>query len=154
MDLALCPGDHTPSRLSCLKPIWVVKTRSLTKGDVSGRPPTPPDYGTPPYAATTWSPQDTTDWLEAAVQNLYDILYTSAKIKWGETSQTRKAVDRAVAIRCTNRCTAQLRHLLRIHEAATPIGAEYIRLAHMVEWPKWIRNPNLLPSTCWHRLAP
>ncbi|ETV65964.1 hypothetical protein H257_17442 [Aphanomyces astaci] len=108
MDLALCPGDHTPSRLSGVKP-----TRSLTKGDI-----------------TTF---DTTDWLEASVQNLYDILYTSAKIQWGETSHIRKALNRAVAIQRTNRG--------RISN---------LRLAHMVELPKWIRIPNLPPSTCWH----
>ncbi|ETV65963.1 hypothetical protein H257_17441 [Aphanomyces astaci] len=108
MDLALCSGDHTPSRLSGVKP-----TRSLTKGDI-----------------TTF---DTTDWLEASVQNLYDILYTSAKIQWGETSHIRKALNRAVAIQRTNRG--------RISN---------LRLAHMVELPKWIRIPNLPPSTCWH----
>ncbi|ETV71540.1 hypothetical protein H257_13203 [Aphanomyces astaci] len=62
--------------------------------------------------------------------------YLRAKIKWRETSQTRKALNRAVAIQRTNGCTVQLRHLLRIHEAVNPTGAEYLRLAHMVEWPK------------------
>ncbi|RHZ26017.1 hypothetical protein DYB31_006740 [Aphanomyces astaci] len=155
-------GDHTPSRLSGVKPIRAVNTRYLTKGDIStfgehtsqllleGRLP-PPDYGTPPHAGTMWSPQETTDWLQGAVQNLYDILYTSAKLKWGETSQTRKALNREVAIQRTNRCTAQLRLLLRLYEAVPPTGKEYHRLAHMVEWLKWIRNPNLLPPTCWHR---
>ncbi|RHZ19157.1 hypothetical protein DYB37_008079, partial [Aphanomyces astaci] len=33
--LALCPGDHTPSRLSGVQPIRVVNTRYLTKGDIS-----------------------------------------------------------------------------------------------------------------------
>ncbi|RHY78805.1 hypothetical protein DYB30_009318 [Aphanomyces astaci] len=93
----------------------------------------------------------TTNWLEGAVQDLHDILYTSAKLKWGETSQTRNALNRAVAIQRTNRCTAQLRHLFHLHEAEPPTGEEYRRLAHMVEWPKWIRNPTLLPTTCWHR---
>ncbi|ETV78654.1 hypothetical protein H257_08145 [Aphanomyces astaci] len=118
---------------------WLAQATTQTTG-----------HGTP--HADDVVPQGTTDWLKAAVQNLYDILYTSAKIKWGGTSQTRKALNRAVAIQRTNRCTAQLHHLLRIHEATTPImGTEYIRLAHMVEWYKWIRNPNLLPSTCLHR---
>ncbi|RQM21573.1 hypothetical protein B5M09_013019 [Aphanomyces astaci] len=137
--LALCPGDHTPSRLSGVKPIRVVNTRYLTKGDIStfgdhtsqllleGR--LPPLITAPlPRAATMWSPQETTDWLEGAVQNLYDILYTSAKLKWGETSQTKKALNRAVAIQRTNRSSAQLRRLLRIHEAVTPTGDEYHRL--------------------------
>ncbi|ETV83337.1 hypothetical protein H257_04088 [Aphanomyces astaci] len=161
--LALCPGDHTPTRLSSVKPIRVVNTRYLTKGDIStfgehtsqllleDRLPPLITAPPPPHIATTWSPQETTDWLEGAVQNLYDILYTSAKLKWGETSQTKKALNRAVAIQRTNRSSAQLRRLLRIHEAVTPTGDEYLRLVHMVEWPKWIRNPNLLPPTCWHR---
>ncbi|RHY84389.1 hypothetical protein DYB35_007712 [Aphanomyces astaci] len=162
MTLTLCPGDHTPSRLSGVKPIRIVNTRHLTKDELStfgthtsdlliaGQlPPLLPPP--PPHAATTWTPQATTEWLEGAVKNLYDILYTSAKLKWGETSQTRKALNRAVAIQRTNRCTAQLRHLLRLHEACTLTGTEYRRLAHMVEWPKWIRNPMLLPTTCWHR---
>ncbi|RQM19352.1 hypothetical protein B5M09_013903 [Aphanomyces astaci] len=86
-----------------------------------------------------------------AIRNLYDILYNIAKLKWGETSQTKKALNRAEAIQRTNRCTAQLRQLLRLHEAAPRTGMEYTRLAHLVEWPKWIRDPTLLPPTCWHR---
>ncbi|RHX97985.1 hypothetical protein DYB36_007076, partial [Aphanomyces astaci] len=162
MALDLCPGDHTPSRLTGVRPIRVVNTRTLAKAEIdsfgahtshlllTGQLPqlTP---APPSTAATTWSPQEIEDWLDSAISNLYDILYTSAKLKWGETSQTRKALNRAVAIQRTNRCTAQLRHLLRLHEAAPRTGTEYTRLAHLVEWPKWIRNPNLLPTSCWHR---
>ncbi|RHY54582.1 hypothetical protein DYB38_007436 [Aphanomyces astaci] len=162
MALDLCPGDHTPTRLTGVKPIRVVNTRNLAKADIAsfgvhtsqllseGKLPqlTP---APPPNADTAWSPQEIGDWLDGAIRNLYDILYNSAKLKWGETSQTRKALNRAVAIQRTNRCTAQLRQLLRLHEAAPRTGTEYNRLAHLVEWPKWIRDPNLLPPTCWHR---
>ncbi|RHY53960.1 hypothetical protein DYB38_004209 [Aphanomyces astaci] len=63
--LALCPGDHTPSRLSGVQPIRVVNTRYLTKGDIStfgehtsqlllkGRLP-PLITAPPPHAVTTW----------------------------------------------------------------------------------------------------
>ncbi|RHZ42006.1 hypothetical protein DYB26_015331, partial [Aphanomyces astaci] len=156
MALDLCPGDHTPTRLTGVKPIRVVNTRNLAKADIAsfgvhtsqllseGKLPqlTP---APPPNAVTAWSPQEIGDWLDGAIRNLYDILYNSAKLKWGETSQTRKALNRAVAIQRTNRCTAQLRQLLRLHEAAPRTGTEYNRLAHLVEWPKWIRDPNLLP---------
>ncbi|RQM29061.1 hypothetical protein B5M09_013633 [Aphanomyces astaci] len=162
MALDLCPGDHTPTRLTGVKPIRVVNTRNLAKADIAsfgvhtsnllreGQLPqlTP---APPPNAVTAWSPQEIGDWLDGDIRNLYDILYNSAKLKWGETSQTRKALNRAVAIQRTNRCTAQLRQLLRLHEAAPRTGTEYTRLAHLVEWPKWIRDPNLLPPTCWHR---
>ncbi|RHY00311.1 hypothetical protein DYB26_005689 [Aphanomyces astaci] len=156
MVLELGPGDHMPSRLSGVKPIRVVNTHSLTKEDISMLGHTsqlllddrlPPLITAPPHAATTWSPQDTTDWLEGALQNLYDILYTGAKLKWGETSQTRKALNRVVGIQRSNRCTTQL----RLHIAEPPTGEEYLRLVLLVEWPKWIRNPNLLLSACWHR---
>ncbi|RLO09813.1 hypothetical protein DYB28_010531, partial [Aphanomyces astaci] len=105
----------------------------------------------PPNAVTAWSPQEIGDWLDGAIRNLYDILYNSAKLKWGETSQTRKALNRAVAIQRTNQCTAQLRQLLRLHEVTPRTGTEYTRLAHLVEWPMWIRDPTLLPP---HVLAP
>ncbi|RHY41112.1 hypothetical protein DYB34_009165 [Aphanomyces astaci] len=158
MALDLCPGDHTPTRLTGVKPIRVVNTRNLAKADIAsfgvhtsqllseGKLPqlTP---APPPNAVTAWSPQEIGDWLDGAIRNLYDILYNSAKLKWGETSQTRKALNRAVAIQRTNRCTAQLRQLLRLHEAAPRTGTEYNRLAHLVEWPKWIRDPTLLPPT-------
>ncbi|ETV64450.1 hypothetical protein H257_18667 [Aphanomyces astaci] len=141
MTLNLCPGDHTPSRLSGANPsgssthdiLQRTKSPRLAHTPLIYSSPAnfPPCSRPPPHAATTWTPQATTEWLEGAVQNLYDILYTSAKLKWGETSQTRKALNRAVVIQRTNRCTAQLRHLLRLHEACTLTGTEYRRLAHM-----------------------
>ncbi|RHZ32712.1 hypothetical protein DYB37_012753 [Aphanomyces astaci] len=136
MALDLCSGDHTPSRLTGVKPIRVVNTRNLAKADI---------------ASFAWSPQEIGDWLDGKIRNLYDILYNSAKLKWGETSQNRKALNGTVAIQRTNRCTAQLRQLVRLHEAAPRTGTEYTRLANLVEWPKWIRDPTLLPLTCWHR---
>ncbi|RHY29630.1 hypothetical protein DYB25_013428, partial [Aphanomyces astaci] len=122
MAIDLFPGDHTPSRLTGVQPIRVVNTRNLAKVEINsfgahtskllleGQLPqlTP---APPTKAATTGSPQEIVDWLDEAVRNLYDILYTSAKLKWGETSQTRKALNRAVEIQRNNQCTAHLRQL-------------------------------------------
>ncbi|RQM28166.1 hypothetical protein B5M09_009693 [Aphanomyces astaci] len=164
MAIDLFPGDHTPYRLTGVQPIRAV-TRNLAKVEINsfgahtskllleGQLPqlTP---APPTKAATTWSPQEIVDWLDEAVRNLYDILYTSAKLKWGETSQTRKALNRAVEIQRNNQCTAHLRQLFRLHEANLHTGTEFTRLAHLVEWPKWIRNPNVLPPRAGTALEP
>ncbi|RHZ02903.1 hypothetical protein DYB31_009065 [Aphanomyces astaci] len=165
MAIDLFPGDHTPSRLTGVQPIRAVNTRNLAKVEINsfgahtskllleGQLPqlTP---APPTKAATTGSPQEIVDWLDEAVRNLYDILYTSAKLKWGETSQTRKALNRAVEIQRNNQCTTHLRQLFRLHEANLHTGTEFTRLAHLVEWPKWIRNPNVLPPRAGTALEP
>ncbi|ETV64080.1 hypothetical protein H257_18982 [Aphanomyces astaci] len=86
MALDVCPGDHTPSRLTGVRPIRAVNTRTLAKAEIdsfgahtsqllmTGQLPqlTP---APPSTAATTWSPQEIEDWLDSAISNLYDIFY-------------------------------------------------------------------------------
>ncbi|OWZ14021.1 hypothetical protein PHMEG_00012562 [Phytophthora megakarya] len=38
-------------------------------------------------------------WLDAAIRNLYDCLYKTAKAIWGEKSQTQQSIDRAISIK-------------------------------------------------------
>jgi exonuclease III len=44
------------------------------------------------------SEADTNEWLERAVKNMTDCMYSAAKALWGETSQARREIDRAVSI--------------------------------------------------------
>ncbi|CAK5061531.1 unnamed protein product, partial [Aphanomyces euteiches] len=60
-----------------------------------------------------------------------------AKNLWGETSQTQRAVNRATAIKRSNRCMAQWRHVLRLRAAHALTPLDIIRLTDQIQWPKW-----------------
>ncbi|KAF0740262.1 hypothetical protein Ae201684P_016934 [Aphanomyces euteiches] len=104
----------------------------------------------PPLADTEDDPATISHWLETAMHNLYTILYGSAKSLWGETSQTQRAINRATAIKRSNRCMAQWRYILRLladQELSIP---DIIRLADGIQWPKWVRDPTKLPKEAPH----
>ncbi|KAF4044644.1 Endonuclease/Exonuclease/phosphatase family [Phytophthora infestans] len=59
--------------------------------------------------AATSTPEEILVWLEQAIDNLYSCLYLSARNLWGESNQSKRQLARAVCIKRSNRCTAQLR---------------------------------------------
>ncbi|KAH9076836.1 hypothetical protein Ae201684P_010767 [Aphanomyces euteiches] len=76
-----------------------------------------------------------------------------AKSLWGDTSQTQRAINRATAIKRSNRCMAQWRYILRFladQELSIP---DIISLTESIQWPKWVRDPTKLPKETPHALG-
>ncbi|EGZ22983.1 hypothetical protein PHYSODRAFT_295568 [Phytophthora sojae] len=48
-----------------------------------------------------------TTWLHESIENVYKCIYSAAKHLWGEKSQARKVIDRAVSKKRTARCHDQ-----------------------------------------------
>ncbi|GMF40649.1 unnamed protein product [Phytophthora fragariaefolia] len=97
------------------------------------------------------SPEATLQWLEEAITNLNECMYTSEKFLWGETnSQSRRQLARSVCIQRSNRCTAQIRQLYTFSELES-VSFEELRLAtEAVLWPRWVLHPEQLPTGCAH----
>ncbi|CAK4703024.1 unnamed protein product [Aphanomyces euteiches] len=153
--------DHrwsSSTQLKGVRPIRVVNTRNTTEADLTQftqhtnhllqTQQLPPLI--PPLAQQNADPATTSQWLESAMHNLYAILYGSAKNLWGETSQTQRAINRATAIKRSNRCMAQWRHVLRLHAAHALTPLDIIRLTDQIQWPKRVRHPAKLPKGSPH----
>ncbi|CAK4933603.1 unnamed protein product [Aphanomyces euteiches] len=156
--IALDHGWSSSTQLKGVRPIRVVNTRNTTDADMAQftqhtnhllqTQQLPPLI--PPLAPTDDDPATTSQWLESAMHNFYAILYGKAKILWGETSQTQRAINRATAIKRSNRCMAQWRHVLRLHAAHALTTSDIIQLTDQIQWPKWVRNPSKLPPGSPH----
>ncbi|KAF0744509.1 hypothetical protein Ae201684P_018614 [Aphanomyces euteiches] len=158
VEIALDIHWTTRSQLKGVRPIRVVNTRKSTATDLAQftlhttqlmqalkLPPL-----IPPLPTSEDNPSVISHWLETAMLNLYAILYGSAKNLWGETSQTQRAINRATAIKRSNRCMAQWRYILRLladRELSIP---DIISLTDSIQWPKWVRHPTKLPKGTPH----
>ena len=85
-------------------------------------------------------------WIEKAIHNLMTSMYKSAKNKWGETSQTRKQLNRSVCINKTNRCRGQVKAVLKTHKYDPIKPSEIKRVIGEIKWPKWVRESKIMPN--------
>ncbi|OWZ01201.1 hypothetical protein PHMEG_00027465 [Phytophthora megakarya] len=90
------------------------------------------------------------DWLERAIVNMNECLYTSAKNLWGESNQSRRQLARSVSVKRSNRCTAQLRQIQQLTELPEVCANDLINATNAVHWPKWVVRPDLMVEGSAH----
>lgn len=99
-----------------------------------------------PRSVDHYSYNDIRLWLESAIDNLSSCMYQAVQHVWGEVSQGRRAVDRAVSIKRTTRCHGQLEAVRGRQKDPEVSMDQILRVYNNVQWPKWIMFPERIPA--------
>ncbi|EGZ06447.1 hypothetical protein PHYSODRAFT_307371 [Phytophthora sojae] len=134
VSIALGHVQHTPARLKNVRAFKVLPVKGASKDELhsfktllAGQLASGTVRLIDPLCGEPNADADIQNWLTSAIDNLYKCMYQAAKRTWGERSQTRRAIDRAVSIKRTTRCHDQLKAAVRRLQKQAGVDEDELR---------------------------